>query len=166
VDGESVTRAARLVTYFKTHTLKVYAVMDADPKVAAARKVLKWIMAHGPKSFARKDAYQGLKGTFAAIEDLDAVLSVLLRHGLIRLRPAPDHPGRGPKPGPSYEVSPYAAAELNCRDYGNCGNPLEESFGTSGAPEEEGKDTSPDSCNSCDSRNSAPVREREPGEEG
>jgi hypothetical protein len=155
VDGESVDRATRLIDYFKGHTKKVYAVMDADPKVAAARKALAWIVSHARKSFARKDAYQGLKGTFKTIEDLDAVLAVLLRHGLIRPQPPQDHPGRGPKPGPAYDVNPFAAAEL--QEYGNCRNTPIEIPEPSAAPGESDSDNSPSSCNSHDSCDSGPA---------
>jgi hypothetical protein len=38
VDAESMSRAVILVNYYKDHAKKVYAVMDADPQVARAKK--------------------------------------------------------------------------------------------------------------------------------
>jgi hypothetical protein len=155
VDGESVTRAARLVAYFKSHAMKVYAVMDADPKIADARKVLKWIVAQGKPSFARKDAYQSLKGTFKTVDDLDAVLAVLHKHGLIRQQPPQAHPGRGPKPGPTYDVNPHAA-EANYRNCGNYGNPPGDDTSTAEGGAKCNAQHPPGSCNSHDSCNSGP----------
>jgi hypothetical protein len=43
VDSDSLDRAAQLVTYFQSHACKVYAIIDADEKIADARRVLRWL---------------------------------------------------------------------------------------------------------------------------
>src|SRR5262249_32100944 len=87
VDGESVERAARLVDYFKSHLRKVHVLMDADPHVASARRVLRWIQERGIDRFSKRDAFEGLKGTFKKVADLDAVLEVVEKYGYIRPEP-------------------------------------------------------------------------------
>jgi DNA polymerase I-like protein with 3'-5' exonuclease and polymerase domains len=111
VDGESMARAAKLVAYFKSHARKVYAVMDGDPRVSDARKILRWVLAHRPRRFQKRDAYQGLKGTFKTVEDLEPGLAVLVQHGLLRLEAPSTREGPGRKPSPYYEVNPHAPSQ-------------------------------------------------------
>jgi hypothetical protein len=106
VDGISMARATTLVRYFKDHAKKVYAVMDADPKTAAGRKVLRWIAGQRKARFQKRDAYQALKGTFKTIDDLEPILTLLEKHGYIRSEPSQDRPGPGRKPSPPYQVHP------------------------------------------------------------
>jgi DNA polymerase-1 len=106
VDGPSVDRAVRLVAYFKSHARRVYAVMDADPRVADARKILRWVLAHGLQRFTKRDAYQGLKGTFKTVEDLEPGLATLVQHAIIRLEVTPPRGGPGRQPSPVYELNP------------------------------------------------------------
>jgi hypothetical protein len=106
VDGESLDRASRLVSYFQSHARKVYCILDADPKVAGGRRVLLWIERAGLKEFSRRDAHYALCGTFQTAEELDRPLNTLERHGFIRRRADPQHPGPGRKPSPVFEVNP------------------------------------------------------------
>jgi hypothetical protein len=106
VDGESMARAARLIDYFKAHARKVYAVMDADPTTAAARRVLRWIVGQHQAHFQKRDAYQALKGTFQTIDELEPALTLLEKHGYIRPEPGQARAGPGRKPSPYYEAHP------------------------------------------------------------
>jgi hypothetical protein len=106
VDGKDMAAAARLVDYFKSHSRKVHNLMDADPRVAAARRAVRWIVEGRRATFTKRDAFEGLKGTFKTVEALDAALGVVEKHGLIRLKETPDSLGRGRKPSPIYETHP------------------------------------------------------------
>jgi hypothetical protein len=145
VDGESMDRAAKLVAYFKAHARKVYAVMDADPRIAEARKVFRWIVARRLRRFQKRDAFQSLKGTFRTVEALDPVLSLLEKHALIRPELTPDPTGRGRKPSPFYEVHPRLHQldphnSHNSQNWpsdpnsGNCGNCEDHSGGNESSP--------------------------------
>jgi hypothetical protein len=106
VDGESMDRAAILVDYFKSHARKVYAIMDADPRAAAARRLVRWITQTGLWQFTRRDAYRAMRGTCQTVENIDPILSLLEKHGYVRPLP-PDgdiRPGR--KPSPVFEAHP------------------------------------------------------------
>jgi hypothetical protein len=111
VDGDSLRRAARLVAYFKGHRLKVDASMDADPRMADARRVLSWLCEQRRQRFSRRDAYNGLRGTYRKVDELVAVLAVLEKHGLIRPEPPAERCGPGRKPSPVYEVHPSVFEE-------------------------------------------------------
>ena len=117
VDGDSAARAARLVDYFKAHARKAHALMDADPRVAEVRRLLHWLQERGQSRFSKRDAYQGLKGTFRKVEDLDAVLASAEKYVLVRpeAQPPTPRPGPGRKPSPLYEVNP---ALLGCIQQG------------------------------------------------
>lgn len=105
VDGKSIDLAAQLVHYFQSHLLRVWEAMDADPRVANARKLLSWVVKQNARSFSRRDAYRGLRGSCKAVEDLEPLLSLLEKHGYIRVMPSNDD-GVGRKKSPTYEVNP------------------------------------------------------------
>jgi hypothetical protein len=100
VDGESVRRAAALVAYFKSHTRKVYAAFDADPKVADARRVLRCLSRHPELDhFTRADLYQHVRRHFGRPDALDGTLRLLVDQRHLRVA-LPDGDGR---PGPRTE---------------------------------------------------------------
>jgi hypothetical protein len=108
VDGASVGRAARLVGYFKSHARRVLVAMDADPLVAAARRILCWVAREGRTEFRRNELFRDVKsqGRFPRITDLDAPLALLVRHNFLRVRPANKTSGSGRPAAPVYEVNP------------------------------------------------------------
>ncbi len=108
VDGESMIRAARLVAYFKSHARKVYNAMDADKTISESRRLLRWIVANRMQHFSKRDAFEGLKGTFGTVEKLDTVLAAVQKHGFIRPEASQERSGRGRKPSPIFEVHPSA----------------------------------------------------------
>jgi hypothetical protein len=115
VDGESMARATRLVHYFKGHLRKVYALMDADHEAAGARRLLRWIAREQRQEFKRWEAHKDLKnqGLFPRPEDLDGPLHRLVKHGFLRVRPAPAAVGPGRPAEPSYEVNPLWDRRVN-----------------------------------------------------
>jgi hypothetical protein len=130
VDGDSVTKAAALVTYFKAHAKKVHACLGTDARLRHARKAVQWISDKGAQQFSKRDIYQGLKGTFKTVEDLEPVLTILDKHGLIRPKVGTDRPGPGRKPSPTYEVHP----QIGAIDPHNSHNPQNGTHGGDAAP--------------------------------
>jgi hypothetical protein len=147
VDGESMTRAWKLIDYFKSHARKVYAALDADPRVAPARKVVSWIGREQKARFSRRDVHQGLKGTFKKVEEVDAILALLQKHGLIRAAAAGSRSGPGRSPSPLFESHSSLLRNGSQNSQNSQNSPL--------APNSEDSED-------CENR----VREREPGEEG
>jgi hypothetical protein len=112
VDGSSMAAAARLVGYFKSHARKLYAALDADPRIAEARKVLECLARNpGLSSFTRRDLYQHLRRQFRKPEALDAPLRLLVEYRYIR----PVGGERFGRPGPAperYEISPVWLSQM------------------------------------------------------
>lgn len=152
VNGDSMDRAAQLVGYFQGHLRRVHAAMDADPHVADARKLLRWIVNNHVERFTKRGAYQGVKGTFKTVEELEPVLTLLEKHGYIRMEQTPDRSGPGRKRSPCYTVHPDTLTldshnsqnsqngghRLDSEDSGNCGDATEEdSLAPEADPQEE-----------------------------
>src|SRR5262249_59213711 len=91
--------------YLLPHAQAAFGMMCSDQKTNDARKVWRWIIQNGEPRFQKRGAYQGLKGTFKKVEDLEQVLHLLERHHLIRQEPT-HKAGPGRKPSPFYEVNP------------------------------------------------------------
>jgi hypothetical protein len=120
VDCESMERAARLVAYFKAHARKVYAVMDADPRTATARRLLRWIIEGCLRQFTRRDAYRAMRGIYKSVDEVDPILDLLGKHGYIRAvaSAADNRPGR--KASPAFEAHPSLfSADSALRDSGH-----------------------------------------------
>jgi hypothetical protein len=103
VSGEMVDRAARLIGYFKAHARKVYLVMDADPRVADARHILKCLARNRDlKTFSRTDLFRLLRGgsSFKRPDSLDRPLKLLVDHQYLFAAVPVRLPG---KPGPNPE---------------------------------------------------------------
>ncbi|MBX7106186.1 MAG: DUF3987 domain-containing protein [Gemmataceae bacterium] len=106
VDGESIRRAFLLVEYFQGHARKVYAAIDADKTVRAARKLLRWLPGCEDGRFKTRDAYRQLRGSLDKPADIEPILALLSEHDYIRAVPMPPTTGAGRKPSPVYEVNP------------------------------------------------------------
>src|SRR5205823_3950760 len=45
-DGDTVRAAGRLTAYFKGHARKVWGALEADPRLAGAQRILRWLREH------------------------------------------------------------------------------------------------------------------------
>jgi hypothetical protein len=109
VGGESMDRAAQLIAYFKSHARKVYAILDADQRIADARHVLDWLASHPElTTFSRRDIHQGLRRNrrFENPDNLDGPLDLLEQHGYLRTLPAEPRQGAGRRKGDRFELNP------------------------------------------------------------
>jgi replicative DNA helicase len=105
-------KATRLGVYLIAHARAAFSAMATDPRVDAAKRVLRWIQQHAAGTFTRRQLFQGLKGSFSTVADLDAPLALLEQHEAIR-RVEGAHKGPGRKPGPTYEVNPSFSNSQN-----------------------------------------------------
>jgi hypothetical protein len=112
VTGESMARAAVLVSYFQSHAAKAYHCMDADPNQDQARKLLRWIIHKAPSPFSKRDAQQANRGQFPNADDIDRPLALLAKYNWILEEPAPDKQGPGRKPSRKFHRHPDAAAQF------------------------------------------------------
>jgi hypothetical protein len=128
VDGESLERAAQLVAYYQDHARKVYAMIDADPRIADARRVIKWLSVNrvnrvnGLQGVSRRDIHANVLGSRYAAEEVDGVINLLVRYGYLRLAAQQPEQGRGPAPGPRYEIHPSVFSAT--RSHGSHGSQI------------------------------------------
>jgi hypothetical protein len=171
----TMARAIRIGQYLIPHARAAFDLMGLDPLVADARYVLTWIRrrATGPVgfTFTKRDAFEGTKGRFKQVADLELALALLQKHHSIRMLPAEPQSGRGRPPSPTYEVNPLA---LVAGDQPLLGDPapISANFANSATPGEFQNGTSDlisancaNSANSNGQHNEAPTPEPD-GEEG
>jgi replicative DNA helicase len=109
VNKEVVERAIKIGHYLLAHAKCVLAFMGSDSRVEDAKYILRWIERKGCEWFTKREAFEGTKGRFDTVSDLETGLEVLIEHGYVREDPdQPLHRGPGRKPSPRYEVNPLA----------------------------------------------------------
>lgn len=112
IEGDTLDRAIRLGEYYLAHARAAFAEMGADPEVEAARYVIGWITRKRIDRFSKRDAFEGTKGRFRRVKELEPVLDLLVEHGHIREAAAEEASrGRGRRPSPVFEVNPYLRSD-------------------------------------------------------
>ena len=106
VAGETMRRAVKIGHYLIPHARYALAVMGSDPTVEDAKYVLRWIERRGGERFTRRDAFEGTKGRFGKVAELEPGLDLLVSHGYLREHHPEGRRGPGRKPSPTYEVNP------------------------------------------------------------
>lgn len=116
--------------YLIPHAKAAFAEMGADADIEAARYLLDCIEKKSMDKFTKQEIWQGTKGKFQRVIQLDSALSVLIERGYLKAVSSPDRPGPGRKPAPAYLVNPFAISynsynpynsqpENNSRDFRN-----------------------------------------------
>lgn len=115
VDGDSMARAASLVSYFKAHARKALAAMEADPVVPLARRVLAWVRREKPACFKRHQLFSDVKSRahFPSLDALERPLERLCRHGYLRASAGSRETGGRPETT-TYETHPQLLTEPSC----------------------------------------------------
>jgi hypothetical protein len=94
VEADTVEAVVRLTAYFKAHARKVWGAVEADERLWAARRVLRWLAERpGVSELCRTDLYQSLRRTFVRPEALDGPLDLLTEHHYLERLPN-QRPGR------------------------------------------------------------------------
>jgi hypothetical protein len=99
VTAETMGRALDLMAVIARHSLAALDLMGNDESIAAARKVWDWVKSGQRGTFSTREAWQGLKGSFARMADLNAAFEVLEERGYLEVREAK-------KAGPGRPASP------------------------------------------------------------
>jgi Protein of unknown function (DUF3987) len=105
ISAATMAAAIEIGRYLVPHALAVFDRMGADPRLEAARRIGRWIVATHQATFTKRDALRALRGQalFPTVERITAGLAVLEEHGWVRLL-APDRdPGRPPS---RYQANP------------------------------------------------------------
>ena len=96
--------------YLIDHAIAAFDLMGADPRLEAARRIGRWIVATHQATFTQREAFRALRGQamFKTVEGLAAGLAALDEHGWVR----PLAPARGSgRPSSRYETNPAILRE-------------------------------------------------------
>ena len=117
VSADTVRRAIKVGHYLILHAKYALAFMGSDPTVENAKYILRCIDRTAAEWFTKRDAFEGTKGRFGKVSELEPGLDLLVAHGYVREDPnQPQHRGPGRKPSPRYEVNPLIRIELSSRN--------------------------------------------------
>lgn len=134
ISSETMERAIQVGHYLIPHARAAFAEMGADPALNDAVHILSWIKRKELSTVTKREIFEGTKGRFKKVNELENPLRLLIEHGYIR-EPAPgERQGPGRSPSPTFEVNPYLWADsaniansANLEDTGLKGN-LEDSL--------------------------------------
>lgn len=106
VSDQTLERAVKVAEYLIPHAQAAFAQMGADPAVDGAKYILKWLARQGFSSLTKRGIFNGTRGRFKKVENLEGPLRVLIEHGYIRLMEQGKASGAGRKPSPVYSLNP------------------------------------------------------------
>ena len=102
---QQTEQALALADVLTTHTLAALQLMELDPAVEDARRILRWIYRIEKPQFTVRDCFHFHQGHFKRVDAMDPAMDILLRHGYVRPLPQEKKLGR---PTGLYEVNPSA----------------------------------------------------------
>jgi hypothetical protein len=115
IDRPIVEAAIRIGRdYLMPHTRAAFGLMDADERVADARRILRWLgnsvnsvnCVNGVRVVSKRSVHANILGSRYSVEEVESVISLLLRLGYFRHHPMEDKSGPGRKASPIYEIHP------------------------------------------------------------
>ncbi len=108
ISVETMTAALEIMAVITRHSLAALDMMSVDPKIVAARSVLKWITRSHLSHFTVRDAFNALRSTFPSVDDLGKSLDMLQERGYLEVTEQPSQ-GPGRRPSPTVRVRPEIA---------------------------------------------------------
>lgn len=109
INPETVQRAILVGYYFIPHAKAAFALLGSDPETEAAKHILAWIQRKGVLTISRRDIFNGVRGTFKRVRDINAPIRLLVEQEYLREKPNVAEKTAGRPPSPEYEVNPLPA---------------------------------------------------------
>jgi hypothetical protein len=106
IDANTVSVAARLVGYFKSHARKVHCCMGESEAMRAAAKIAEWVKRHQLSTFTTRDAYRQFGGANRTADYVEEPLKILEKRGVIRPSGVDGQPKSGQRSSPTLQVNP------------------------------------------------------------
>ncbi len=100
-----VNGSAVIGAYYREHALATLGLMDEDPQIELAKKVLEYLILHKPDSFKGRDVLRH-KSVFKKMGDVIPVLELLVERNFIREAKGKLSTGIGRPEATIYEVNP------------------------------------------------------------
>ena len=96
IPPSTVARALDFASCLISHAQAVFALMERDPNIESAHKVIAWIVRRGQASFTVRDCFRAHQTRFKRVDAMTPVLSLLEQHGYIRRQQRESSGGRHP----------------------------------------------------------------------
>ena len=105
ISAATMSAALEIGQYLLAHALAAFDFMGADPRLGAAQRIGRWIVAGRRATFTKREAFRALRGQalFPRVEQITAGLAALDEHGWVRQLAPERGPGRPPS---RYETNP------------------------------------------------------------
>jgi hypothetical protein len=105
INAPTMAAALEIGDYLIDHALAAFDLMGADPRLEAARRIGRWIVATHQATFTQREAFRALRGQamLATVDRLRAGLAALEDYGWVRHLAPERGPGR---PSARYETNP------------------------------------------------------------
>jgi hypothetical protein len=102
IQHETIARATALCTSLIPHAMAVFNLVDEDPKVSLAKRILRWLRKQKESVVTRRDCFRALRRHFDRTSEIDTPLHVLVEHLYIRTETAQT----GGRPSERIEINP------------------------------------------------------------
>jgi hypothetical protein len=107
IDAETMQCALQFAPYLTGHYEHIASIAGADQHVDVARRIDRWLLKKGLRTFSRRDAFTALRSArINEVGDIDGALELLQTKTRIRQLPADPNPKPGRPAGPVFEVNP------------------------------------------------------------
>lgn len=103
IPRSTVMPAIELATCLISHAQAVFALMDRDPDVNDAERLVSWIVRQGKPFFTVRECFRSHQGRFQRVDAMQLILALLEQHGYVR-RVRRD--SGGGRPSDTCEVNP------------------------------------------------------------
>ena len=103
IENEVTEQAINLSSALIDHAIAVFDLMQLDPNIEDARRILVWITRHGKPQFTLRDCFCAHQGHFKKIDSLYPAIQLLQKHGYLQPAPIAKTGGR---PSEVYLVNP------------------------------------------------------------
>lgn len=112
VSADTFRRAVKIGDYLVLHAKYALAFMGSDATVEEAKYILRWVEKKACQRFTKREAFEGTKGRFGKVSELEPGLKLLVSHGYLReISARQERSGPGRRPSPTYEVNPLWVGE-------------------------------------------------------
>lgn len=101
---KTVNSANAIAAYYREHALATFGLMETDPKIEAAQKILDYLSTHRPETFKGRDVLR--HKNIKSMESVNPGLEILLEHGYIKKSSDIKTQGVGRPEAITFEVNP------------------------------------------------------------
>jgi len=132
---KTVEAAIELGQYLVPHAKAAFQLMGADELVESAKYLLRWVQRTGASTFSKREAFEGTKGRFKRVAELEPAIGVLVEHNYVRELADETERRPGRRKSPRYQVNPASQNSHNSHNsppVNNSANSADSAKGSNG----------------------------------